>query len=320
MLEAPENAKEIEPTSDVVALIIFRRPETTAKVLAAIQGMKLSRLYVIADGPRENRLGEDELVKETRKLVDEIDWKCEVVKIYSDTNLGLRERVLTGLDEVFSRENSAIILEDDCLPNAEFFAFSIELLGKYASNESIALVSGNNFASKPKMVDSYYFSTHANIWGWATWGRTWHEFRATKMEEFLTVSAQAEIAKAIPSRFQRTAFMSLLRDAQNLDSWAIQFAAYCYTKGRLSAVPKVNLVSNIGFGAESTHTKFESYADEVKAQKLDFPLRHPSTIGPNAKEMRRESFAKALRWFTYPLAHPLDFLGRVIRYLRLRAP
>lgn len=302
----------------VIALVIFRRPETTARVLRALQGIEISRLYVIADGPRQNKIGEAELVEATRKLVDEIDWNCEVVKIYSDTNLGLRERVMSGLDEVFSREESAIILEDDCLPNSDFFAFSNELLEKYASNESVALVSGNNFASKPTMADSYYFSSHANIWGWATWATTWQEFRTTRMDEFLTDGAQNEIARAIPSRFQRASFLSLLRNAKDLDSWAIQFAAHCCLKGRLSAVPKVNLVSNIGFGAESTHTKFESYADEVQAENLDFPLRHPTIIGPNASEMRRESRIKALRWFTYPLAHPFDFLGRVIRYLRLR--
>ena len=304
--------------STPVVVIVFNRPEKTKRVLEEIVRASPAKLYVIADGPREKKVGEAQRVNETRKLVEEVDWKCEVVRIYSNTNLGLRERVLTGLDEVFSRESSAIILEDDCLPNADFFTFSTQLLRKYSSKDSVALVSGNNFASNPRMVESYYFSTQANIWGWASWARTWHEFRGTKMEDFLTGSAQAEIAKAIPSRFHRASFMSLLRAARELDSWAIQFAAYCYVKGRLSVVPKVNLVSNIGFGAESTHTKFESYADEVQAQNLDFPLRHPTTIGPNVREMRRESRIKALRWFTYPLAHPLDFLGRVIRYLRLR--
>ena len=318
MLDEQKSSPRSQPAINVVALIIFRRPETTAKVLEAIQGLEISRLYVIADGPRENKISEAEQVDATRKLVDEIDWNCEVVKLYSKTNLGLRDRVLSGLDQVFSREESAIILEDDCLPNPDFFAFSTELLQRYSSNETVALVSGNNFASKHNRVDSYYFSTHANIWGWATWARTWREFRATTLNEFLTDSAQAEIAKAIPSRFQRASFMSLLQNARDLDSWAIQFAAHCYVKGRLSVVPKVNLVSNIGFGAESTHTKFESYADEVQAQNLDFPLRHPTTIGPNVREMLRESRTKALRWVTYPLAHPLDFLGRVIRYLRLR--
>ena len=318
MIEEQSSTPTPQPVVNAVALIIFRRPETTARVLKALQGIEISRLYVIADGPRHNRAGEAELVEATRKLVDEIDWQCEVVKIYSTTNLGLRERVLSGLDEVFSREESAIILEDDCLPNPDFFAFSTELLERYIANENVALVSGNNFASKPKMVDSYYFSSHANIWGWATWARTWQEFRTTTMDEFLTDGAQTELARAIPSRFQRVSFMSLLRNAKDLDSWAIQFAAHCYLRGRLSAVPKVNLVSNIGFRAESTHTKFESYADEVQAENLEFPLQHPKTVGPNASEMRRESRIKALRWFTYPIAHPLDFLGRVIRYLRLR--
>ena len=218
---------------NAVALIVFRRPETTVRVLNAIRGLKISRLYVIADGPRQNVAGEAELVNETRQLVDGIDWQCEVVKLYSNTNMGLRERVLSGLDEVFSREDSAIILEDDCLPNVDFFRFTAELLENYASNDKVALISGNNFASNPQMVESYYFSTHANIWGWATWARTWHEFRTTEMDEFLTDSAKTEIARSIQSRLQRASFLSLLREAKNLDTWGIQFAAYCYSKGSL---------------------------------------------------------------------------------------
>lgn len=301
-----------------VALIIFRRPQTTQRVLAAIKTYGPKKLYVIADGPRPAKSGESELVELTRGLIDSAGIECEIVKIYSARNLGLRNRVLSGLDQVFETENEVIVLEDDCLPNQDFFRFSQELLERYKSSKTVGLISGNNFASDSHIQTSYYFSKHAYIWGWATWARTWREFRSTTMEDFLEESAKVQIARAIPSRFQRVSFLSQVRNAKDLDSWAIQFAAYCYLKGRLSALPRVNLVSNIGFGAESTHTKFESYADQVQAESLYFPLSHPESVTPNLREMRRESRYKLRRWLIYPLAHPLDFIGRVIRYLRLR--
>lgn len=302
-----------------VALIIFRRPGTTERVLEAIRNYGPKKLYVIADGPRLHKADDSVSVARTRALVDSAGLNCEITKIYSDSNLGLRERVLSGLDQVFAEEDSVIILEDDCLPNQDFFEFADEMLEFFKDSGNVGLISGNNFASNSGMKDSYYFSTHANIWGWATWSRTWREFRESSMEKFLTNEGKAEISKAIPGRHQRKVFLKLLQLAKNLDSWAIQFAAFCYTRGLLSVVPKVNLVSNIGFGVESTHTKFESYVDEVRAEALDFPLRHPDKIEPNLTEMRRESRIKAFGWFIYPLLHPFDFLGRVIRFLKNRS-
>lgn len=307
------------PGEHAVALVIFRRPDTTARVLEAIRRYGPKKLYVIADGPRLHKPDDSLLVARTRELVDTAGLTCKITKIYSESNLGLRERVLSGLDQVFAEEDSVIVLEDDCLPNQDFFVYAGEMLERFKDVENVGLISGNNFASNPGMQDSYYFSTHANIWGWASWSRTWREFRDSKMEDFLTDEGKAEIAKAIPGRHQRSVFLNLVQGAKNLDSWAIQFAGFCYTRGLLSVVPKVNLVSNIGFGAESTHTKFESYVDEVKAQTLGFPLNHPDKIEANLREMRRESRIKAFGWIVYPLLHPLDFLGRVLRYLKNRS-
>ena len=251
-------------------------------------------------------------------MIDSAGLECDIVKIYSDTNLGLRQRVLSGLDQVFNQEDEVIVLEDDCLPNQDFFRFSHELLDRFRLAEAVGLISGNNFASEPEAQPSYYFSTHAHIWGWATWARTWREFRETEMAMFLSSKVRTQIARAIPGRHQRRVFLNLLRETKNLDSWAIQFAAFCYAKGLLSAVPKVNLVSNIGFGAESTHTKFESYVHEVGHEPLSFPLQHPEKIEANVTQMRRESRVRALGWITFPIRHPSDFLGRVFRYLKNR--
>ncbi|MGB3239254.1 MAG: glycosyltransferase family 2 protein, partial [Geitlerinemataceae cyanobacterium] len=111
-----------------VALLIFNRPDTTEKVFETIRQAKPPKLLVVADGPRSDRPGEAEKCAEARAIVDRIDWECQVFQNYSDTNLGCRYRVASGLNWVFETVEEAIILEDDCLPHPSFFRFCEELL------------------------------------------------------------------------------------------------------------------------------------------------------------------------------------------------
>lgn len=304
-------------TDTPVALIIFRRPDVTRRVVDAIREAGVRRLFVIADGPRGDKPTDVKLVQETRELLSSLDWECDVTRIYSEVNLGLRERVLSGLDEVFNQVDRAIVLEDDCLPHQDFFQFATELLDRYEKNTEVGVISANNFAPNPEMRDSYYFSTHANIWGWATWKHTWREFRQNPSPLPLEDDDKRKIKSRLPGLFRSRGFIKLADHAAQLDSWAIQFAVICQLKGWLCTVPKVNLAKNIGFGKESTHTKFESYVDEVDSQNLEFPLKHPGEVSPWFIEMRRESRRRALRWLTFPLCHPLEFSTRLIKFSKL---
>ena len=106
-----------------VAFLVFNRPDQTKKVFEAIRKAKPEKLLVIADGPRNERYGEAEKCRAVRAVMERIDWNCEVVRNYSDVNLGCRRRVSTGIDWIFEQVEEAIILEDDCLPHPTFLAF-----------------------------------------------------------------------------------------------------------------------------------------------------------------------------------------------------
>lgn len=297
-----------------VALFAFRRPEHTSRVMQAIRNYRPETLYLIADGPRYDRPLDESLCMETRKVLEQVDWECDVQRVYADVNLGLKKRVSTGLDFVFQRESSAIILEDDCLPNEDFFSFCEFALGKHSEDTQVALVSGNNFNPKPGESDQYFFTTHANIWGWATWQRTWLSFRESQYLDQLSDEEQVRVLSSVPLRRVRRNFAKLLHRLPKLDSWAIPFAAYVYRQNWLCITPGANLVTNVGMGAESTHTKFESYVDEIPLGRLEWPLRTPVSIGPDLKRMKREERSRAVRWILHPILHPVDFLGRALRY------
>ena len=131
-----------------VAFIIFKRPDTTKKVFETIRQIKPSKLFVIADGPREEKR-ETEKCAATRAIIDSIDWDCEVLKNYSDLNLGCKKRVATGLDWVFSIVEEAIILEDDCVPHPTFYRFCEKLLEKYRDDKRIMTICGTNIKVLP---------------------------------------------------------------------------------------------------------------------------------------------------------------------------
>lgn len=262
-----------------VAFIIFKRPYTTEKVFEAIRQAKPPKLFVIADGPRRNHLGEAEQCQSARDIIQRVDWECEVYKNYSDVNLGCGKRLPTGLDWVFSHVEEAIILEDDCLPNSTFFSFCEELLEKYRYDERIASISGQNVQfGRQRTNYSYYFSKYNHVWGWATWRRAWQSFDFNmalwpeiKQREFLRdILGNDEAAKAWARVLQDT------YDKRLNTVWDFQWQFACWVNNRLSILSNTNLISNIGFGAGSTNvSNSKSKHATISTNKIEFPLEHP---------------------------------------------
>ena len=264
-----------------VAFIIFKRPETTKKVFKAIRQVKPAKLLVIADGPREQVPGEAEECAATRKIIEDIDWDCEVLKNYSTTNLGCKKRVSSGIDWVFDNVEEAIILEEDCLPHTTFFPFCENLLEKYRDDNRIFSISGQNLLFGKKRTEySYYFSRHTYVWGWATWKRAWQHYDLEmklwpeiKTSGFLhDILVDPQAVKEWNKSFQE------LYDGQ-IDTWDYQLMFSCWVNSGINIHPNSNLISNIGFGTESTHTsrKRSKYA-EIPLEAINFPLKHPPFV------------------------------------------
>jgi hypothetical protein len=303
-----------------VVFFVFRRPETTVQVFSEIRKARPKQLFLIADGPRAGVLGEVELCARTRELLSNIDWPCEVTRIFAKTNLGLRNRILSGLDDVFSTVDRAIILEDDCLPTESFFRFCEDLLTKYENSPELALLAGFNHAPlNSNHIHDYYFSKSASIWGWATWASEWRKFRSSPQLEAWSESELDELSKTFKSGLQRREFMRLARSAKSLNTWDVSVAVWLRQNGLLTAVPFTNLVSNIGFGEQATHTKFEAFDVQVPSGDFSGPLRHPEDIRYDPKHEVRAWRKKRLRWITYPTTHPVEFVKRLMRFFRMKS-
>ena len=162
--------------STPVVLFIYKRLDTTSKVFDVIRQVKPVTLYLIADGPKTEI--DHSKCKCVRNYIEEnINWPCNFIKVYSDINTGLAKRISTGLDIVFSNEKTAIILEDDTLPDISFFDFCEALLKYYRNDQNIGHISGcTEYPHASRSNCSYSISSIINICGWATWKRAWKHF------------------------------------------------------------------------------------------------------------------------------------------------
>ena len=269
-------------------LIVFNRPEETFRVFEQIRKAQPEKLFIAADGPRENKIGENEKCQAVRTITDKIDWKCEVIRLFQDKNLGCKIAVSSALTWFFKNVEEGIILEDDCLPSPDFFTFCEDLLEKYRNNAKIMHISGANYQFGKKYGNaSYYFSNYPHIWGWASWRRAWKHYDRdiTHWPEF---KAQGLLEQMFATPGEQTYWQNSFQWVYegSLDTWDVSWTFTALTHGLLQVVPNVNLISNIGFGADATHTHVVGVHANLPTQAIEFPLQHPTVVLPNLEADR----------------------------------
>lgn len=260
-----------------VLFLMFNRPELTFRVFEEIRKAKPSKLFIAADGPRQEKEGESEKCELARSIINKIDWTCEIKTLFRDNNLGCRDAVSSAITWFFDSVEEGIILEDDCLPNQSFFTFCEVLLDKYRTEEKIMHIGGTNFQDNIKRGNaSYYFSIHPNIWGWATWKRAWKNY-SINMDEFdgfkktQTTFKHPRIAKFNIDKLEKTR-------SGEINTWDYQWFYSIWKLNGICIIPNSNLITNIGFGENATHTKdLNSFLSGISTSELA-RVKHPDKI------------------------------------------
>jgi len=308
-----------EPSlSAPVVLLIFNRPESTARVFAEIARARPPRLLVVADGPRPDRPGEQEKCMAARAVIERVNWDCEVLTNYSEVNLGCRRRVSSGLDWAFQTVDEAIILEDDCVPHPTFFRFCDELLPRYRDDERVFSVCGTGFAHGRSTPHSYYYSHHSPIWGWATWRRAWQHYDVemalwptVRDSNVLRGHFSPPVYRYWHQFFEHT-------HAGAIDTWDYQWHFACWIQNGLSVLPTRNLISNIGYGQDATHTVHpDDHLATLPLEPMVFPLRHPPYV---MRDVELDDFIQTYRYGPRRLRDRLRArIARIYRTRRRRA-
>ena len=266
-----------------VVVIIFNRPDKTKILYESLKKYKPSKLFIISDGPRKKLINENEKVAQSRKVFEKIDWECEVLFNISETNLGCRERIISGLNWVFNREEKAIILEDDCIPTEDFFVFMEIILKKYQNNKKISSVCGTNFLSDLyEIKDSYLYSKYCNVWGWGTWKDRWFEIDS-QLKSLDKIKKNKFLKKYLGS-YRAYFYWHWLLDKvreKKIDSWAYIWNFTNFINEKICIIPSTNLLTNIGIGKDSSNTRTLPYKyinAQESIKKINFPLKYPSNF------------------------------------------
>ena len=271
-----------------VVLIFFNRPDTFEKVFEEVRKAKPSMLFLVQDGPRSEK--DIPGITACRSIAESVNWECEVIRDYSDVNLGCGVRPQSGITNALKQVEEVIILEDDCVPSQSFFRYCDELLEKYKNDSRVAYISGLNHFEEWNCGESDYFFTKSGaIWGWATWRRAWdnYDYNVVGMnDEYILELTKKQITNKFAAESRMKSWIKASQAASNgekLSYWDAQWGFVKYSQNMLVAVPKKNLIHNIGVGATSTHaqnlvqTSYVKYKNFVfiPTYEFEFPLKHP---------------------------------------------
>lgn len=310
-----------------VIFMIFNRPETAKEVFESIRAARPSTLLVIADGPRTNKPGESEKCAAARALIDGVDWDCEVHRNFSESNLGTRDRISSGISWAFGLVDRAIILEDDCVPSPSFFHYCADLLDRYQSDERVMMISGNNHLfGHAEIEDSYYFSRFPHIWGWATWRRAWEKYDVdmTLWPEIRERELFDQYFLKRSERYHWEGIFEYIVFRGRVETWAWRWFYSIWANSGLCATPSRNLVQNIGVhsGATHTHTKWDKIYSTLNADELDTPLTHPKNVLASSDldelevRLRNKYHSKGLLYLTNKYLEINVALARIMRRVR----
>ena len=274
----------MNPADTPLLLIAWRRPHTLRQVIDAIRPVAPKHLFVACDGPNPERPGEAEKVAATRAVIEnEIDWSCQIERLYSDVNQGCRLGVSRAITSFFEQVEEGIILEDDCVPHPDFFLYCTTLLERYRHDTRVWCISGNNFQSGQwRGNGSYYFSRYNHCWGWASWRRCWQHYDAD-LSQWPGLCDSGLLDTIFEDPLERNYWSGIwqrLLDSREPDTWDYQWLFSCLANSGLTALPNRNLVSNVGFGEDATHTTH--FADPTVADQGLGRLRHPTFVLRNA--------------------------------------
>lgn len=268
-----------------ILFLVFNRPATTQKVFERIREIKPAKLFIAADGHRVNKKGEKEKCEEVRNIILKgVDWPCEVKTLFRNNNLGCGLAVSEGITWFFEHVEEGIIIEDDILPSYSFFEFAKELLKMYRNDESVWHIGGNSY-NPYKLRSPYYFSAYPHIWGWATWRRAWKNYRY-QLDDINHERFFANINELFLTHSEKKFWIDFYEDYFKMlekNTWDYQWTCRMWYNKGLAILPRENLITNIGFEEDATHTSdTNSWLAHLTANEIEIPI-DKETIKQNKK-------------------------------------
>ena len=255
--------------STPILFIVFNRPPETKMVFEKIRQIKPNKLYVVADGPRLDKPGEQELCDMVRSVVSQIDWDCELKTDFKQKNVGPEVSIKNALNWFFNDVEYGIVLEDDCLPCLSFFTYCDRLLKKFKNDDTVSIISGSNFYNKRISKEyNYFIGDLAYSWGWASWARVFKDFKWGNYYDLEIIHRQLN-DRFGNKEYTEHLFNLIKRSSKIEGNWDVELLVNIIMKDKKGIIPSINLISNIG--ETGTHyTQSESKTLFIPTAEFEF--------------------------------------------------
>lgn len=275
-----------------VVLFVFRRAEKSKEIVRRIAEVRPRKLYILSDEGRNE--AEKMQVRECRAAVEAaIDWPCEVVCDYAEENRGVYRNIGEGALRVFEKEECAIFLEDDNLPELSFFPFCEEMLNRYKDEQDVLWICGTNYLGNysDNSKEDYKFTQHMLPCGWASWSGKFTKYYDGEMNYFDKPDAVKNLRKKFETAKLYKFYIDRLLSEHSLikrnllpSSWDYQMCLSLRANDMYGVVPVKNQIKNIGVDELSTHggTNFDDIMTQrycgMDSYSLSEPFKGPVEI------------------------------------------
>ncbi len=256
----------------------FSRPDYMKVLLDKLANKSFSKFYFAIDTPRNGFVEQEKLQKEVLVLIEDFcrHHKNSLILKHSE-NQGCKIAMQKAITWFFEQEEMGMILEDDCIPGESFFDFASEMLDRYQDDDKAMHVSGSNFQlGRKRGKHSYYASKVPHIWGWATWRRAWQKY-----ESYIDPTNLPEIKQHLNNDLMFEYHEKVFKKTNDgeINTWDYQWFYTIWKYRGTCITPNKNLITNIGFGIDATHTTDPNNSlAALQIEALKKPINHPTKL------------------------------------------
>jgi len=296
-----------------IALFVYSRPKHLQKCIDSLLANPEapdSDIFIFSDGPKREEHRPQ--VEKVRDLVRNVVGFKSVNLIARNTNLGLSRSIISGVTEILSNYESAVILEDDLVVSNCFLHYMNRALSMYREDESVASIHGYCYPVKTTLPETFFIQG-ADCWGWATWRRAWKHFDEDG-SRLLQQLRERKLQRKFD--FDRVhPYEKMLKDqirGKN-DSWAIRWYASAFLKGMFTLYPGRSQVSNIGFDGSGEHCGEDAAFENTICEPISPDFRKIPLVESNLGRSAFTTYFKSIQ------PSPVSRISRKLKSLVERA-
>mgnify|MGYP001236878779 FL=1 len=274
------------PLATGIAIFAYNRPSHLKRVLIALEDYKINNATIFVDGPKSKR---DRICQEEILFMIKTNKNIKFTIIQSKKNKGLSRSLISGISYMSMKFKQVIVLEDDCIPRAEFFPFVSKSLRKFKNDDKVLGVCGYQLPElheKKNMKINAILLKNFISWGWAIWSNKWLNYIKDYKKYYKQSKKKSKISKLIEKKY-----------INNKNYWTPNFIDYAFQTASTFVFPNKSLIKNIGFDGTGVNSKTSFDFNTYYTRSKYLNINNRITVNKNLNSKQEKILLKKLHLF-----------------------